>query len=1067
MNSNHQTRPVTGNGKLTTRVLHAYNCGTGHEVRTFDAAADISGRKQPEFDPSQLAAMVESSDDAIFVKDLDGIITSWNKGAMMIFGYTADEIVGTSIKRLIPVERLDEENQILEKIRRGESMETFETLRQTKDGRQIYVSVTASPVADATGKIIGVSKVARKITARKRTEEKVKLFRTLIENLGDAIHVVDPVTGCFLDVNESACRVLGYTREEHLSLTVFDVVVGLDRALFDVAFARAKATGPLTLEAQHRRKDGTAYSVEVNLSSITLDREYVVVGVRDITERKQAETALRESEESYRKLFQNMVEGFAYCRMIFENGEPKDWIYLSVNRAFENLTDLKDVIGKRVSEVIPDIKETDPKLFQIYGRVSTTGKTERCELFVKGLQQWFDISVYSPKKEYFVAVFDVITERKRAEAELEYERNLLRTMLDNSPDHIYFKDTQSRFVKASKALADQFGVNSPDEIVGKTDFDFFGEAHARPAFEDEQEIIRTGRSMIAKEEREVWKNGHVTWVSSTKLPMRDVNRNIIGIMGISRDVTERKRAEESQARLATAVEQAAETIVITDTRGTILYANPAFEKTTGYTRAEAIGQNPRLLKSGKQDPEFYRRMWEVLGRGETWSGQFTNRRKDGGIYQEEASISPVRDAAGAIVNYVAVKRDVTREKQLEAQMHQAQKMEAIGQLAGGVAHDFNNMLSVIIGYGEMIMADLDSDSPLRHYAGELRRAADRATGLTRQLLMFSRKQKVEPVVLDLNDTVRDLNKILRRLIGENIELSVVPGNQIGHIMADPGHVGQVLMNLAVNARDAMPNGGKLIIATSNVTLDEHYTRTHAGVTPGDYVMLSISDTGSGMTPEVKAHLFEALFTTKPADKGTGLGLAICQTIVQQSGGHIDVESEVGRGATFRIYFPWVNKPVEPEGGLIQSGPLPRGTETVLLVEDEPSVRNLAANVLEALGYPVLRANNGQEALRLVREHKGPPIRLVVTDVIMPQMGGKVMADWLKTTDPDLKILFTSGYTDDAIAQQGVLEPGVAFLAKPYTPEALARKVRDVLDQSAAPQPDSMLEASNEATPPGS
>ena len=386
-------------------------------------------------------------------------------------------------------------------------------------------------------------------------------------------------------------------------------------------------------------------------------------------------------------------------------------------------------------------------------------------------------------------------------------------------------------------------------------------------------------------------------------------------------------------------------------------------------------------------------------------------------------------------------------RRMEAQFIEAQKMEVVGQLAGGVAHDFNNILAVIMGYSELTMERLGPDNALKNNLETIRTAAGHAAGLTRQLLVFSRKQTVQPVVLDLNDVVKDLDKMLQRLIDENIEITIVPGKQTGRIKADSGYVGQVLMNLAVNARDAMPNGGKLTIATNNVTLDENYTRTHPGAIPGDYVMLSVSDTGTGMTDEVKARLFEAFFTTKPKGKGTGLGLATCQTIVQQSGGHIGVDSEVGKGTTFKIYFPRVEQPLDVAASSLQTGPVRRGTETLLVVEDEPDVRRLARDVLEAQGYEVLRAANGQHALHVAREHKGSPIRLVITDVIMPLMGGKMMADWLKATYPDLKILFTSGYTDDAIANHGVLEPGVEFLPKPYTPATLTRKVREMLDAS--------------------
>jgi two-component system, cell cycle sensor histidine kinase and response regulator CckA len=388
--------------------------------------------------------------------------------------------------------------------------------------------------------------------------------------------------------------------------------------------------------------------------------------------------------------------------------------------------------------------------------------------------------------------------------------------------------------------------------------------------------------------------------------------------------------------------------------------------------------------------------------------------------------------------------------QLEAQFIQAQKMEVVGHLASGVAHDFNNILAVIMGYSDLIKAELEPDSPLLKYTEEILHATDRAAGLTRQLLVFSRKQTVQPVVLDLNEAVLDMDKMLHRLTGENIALTIVPGKETGRIMADSGYIGQLLMNLVVNARDAMPNGGKLAIATGNVSLDEHDAHICTGMIPGNYVMLSVSDTGTGMTDEVKKRLFEAFFTTKPLGKGTGLGLATCQTIVQQCCGHIEVQSELGKGTTFKIYFPRAEQAVAVSAKPAGSSLSPRGTETLLLVEDDSSVRHLACSILETQGYTVLRANNGQDALHVAREHKGPPIRLVVTDVIMPQMNGKVMAEWLKTSFPDLKILFTSGYTDDAIAQHGVLEAGIAFLSKPYSPATLTRKVRAMLDD----EPDS-------------
>ena len=384
-------------------------------------------------------------------------------------------------------------------------------------------------------------------------------------------------------------------------------------------------------------------------------------------------------------------------------------------------------------------------------------------------------------------------------------------------------------------------------------------------------------------------------------------------------------------------------------------------------------------------------------------------------------------------------------QRLEEQFLEAQKMEVIGLLASGVAHDFNNILAVIIGYSDLVKEVLKTDHAICKYIQEIRDAAEHASGLTRQLLVFSRKQEIRSMVLDLNDVLKDLEKMLHRLIDEHVELTVELGKEIGRIQADPGQIGQVLMNLVVNARDAMPTGGRLTIMTRSVAVDENYSRNGSELPNGNYVMLSVSDTGCGMTDSVKAHLFEAFFTTKSKGKGTGLGLVTCQTIVKRSGGFISVHSEPNKGATFEIYFPQVDQPVEKTTQMPEAGPLPRGTETLLVVEDEPVVRNLARNVLRMQGYDVLDAADGREGLQVAREHKGPPIRLVIADVVMPHMGGKMMAEWLKSCYPDLKVLFTSGYTDEAIVHHGVLQPGVAFLAKPYNPAILARKVREILD----------------------
>ena len=381
----------------------------------------------------------------------------------------------------------------------------------------------------------------------------------------------------------------------------------------------------------------------------------------------------------------------------------------------------------------------------------------------------------------------------------------------------------------------------------------------------------------------------------------------------------------------------------------------------------------------------------------------------------------------------------------EAQLRQAQKIEAVGRLAAGVAHDFNNILTVITGHSEILLLQLGPDDPRRKHAEQIEKAAGFAAALTRQLLTFSRKQVIEPRVLNLNTVVLSIEKMLRRLIGEHIEFCTVLDPMAGHIKADPSQVEQVIMNLALNARDAMATVGKLTITTANTTLGEEYLKNFPELSAGDYVMLAIVDTGTGMSEEVKGHLFEPFFTTKPEGKGTGLGLATCFGIVKQNSGHINVYSELGSGTAFKIYFPRVQSALEPARVRTQPAEVAGGKETVLLVEDEAAVRELAAFTLREKGYTVLVAVNGEEGLRTARQHDGK-IDLVFTDVVMPVMGGKEMADALHASHPDTKVLFTTGYTEEAIGHHGVLRPGIVFLQKPYVTATLARKVREVLDQ---------------------
>ena len=511
-------------------------------------------------------------------------------------------------------------------------------------------------------------------------------------------------------------------------------------------------------------------------------------------------------------------------------------------------------------------------------------------------------------------------------------------------------------------------------------------------------------------------------------------------------------AVEASMLLATAVEQGAEAIMITDTAGAIQYVNPSFERITGYLRDEVVGQNPRVLRSGKHDDAFYRSMWRTLARGDVWTGSFINRRRDGSLYTQEATISPVRDSGGEIVNYVCAGRDVTRERDLEEQLRQSQKMEAVGQLAGGIAHDFNNLLTAIMGNSELLLGNMERDDTRRADVEEIRHAGARATALTRQLLAFSRRQVLEPAILDLNSVVENVSKMLQRLIGEQIELITTLEPDLGQVNADPGQIEQVVLNLALNARDAMPDGGTLLIETANSELDEEYGGTDVRVAPGPYVMIAVSDSGQGMDELTRSRIFEPFFTTKESGKGTGLGLSTVYGIVKQSNGYIWVYSEPSQGTTFKIYLP------RSEEAEAASQPHPAqavervhgGGETALLVEDDDGVRAVVRRTLESGGYVVLEARTVEDALRLAEKHPGV-IDFLITDLVMPELSGRELAALVARRRPSIRVLFMSGYSDSAVLGRGMLTADMEFLAKPFTQDRLLDKVRRVLE---APGPDS-------------
>jgi len=632
-----------------------------------------------------------------------------------------------------------------------------------------------------------------------------------------------------------------------------------------------------------------------------------------------------------------------------------------------------------------------------------------------------------------------ITERKQ----LEIERQKFFLLAESSSEFIGMCDLDMNPLYVNPAGRRMVGL--PDMAAAcriKVQDYYFPEDQSFIRDEFFPRVLREGQGDVEIRLRH-FQTGEPIWMFYYLFAVRDSSGKDLGWATVSRDITERRRAEQVERRLVAAIEQASEGVIITDPEGTIQYVNPGLERMTGYSRNDLMGQTPRILKSGEQDAAFYRQLWETIKSGRIWSGRFTNRKKDGRLYHEDATITPVKDASGKIVNFVAVKRDITEHLQLSQQLLQAQKMEAIGTLAGGVAHDFNNILQVALGYSELILVDEKLPERYRTDVGKIHESARRGADLVQRLLTFSRKTEIKPQPIDLNRRVAELRKMLERTLPKMIDIQLILEEDLLTINADTTQVDQVLMNLAVNARDAMPDGGKMIVETANIILDEEYAKTHLDAKPGSYVLLMVTDTGEGMDKDTVEHIFEPFYTTKESGQGTGLGLAMVLGIVQQHGGLIRCYSEPGHGTAFKIYFPALVAEEELKETVIKT--MPRGgSETILLVDDEEMIRDLGSRILTKAGYKVISASNGREALDLYQD-RSSEIDLVVLDLIMPEMGGKQFLEALLSLNPSAKVVIASGFSANGSTKDTLAAGAEGFVNKPYDMRQVLGVVREVLD----------------------
>lgn len=633
---------------------------------------------------------------------------------------------------------------------------------------------------------------------------------------------------------------------------------------------------------------------------------------------------------------------------------------------------------------------------------------------------------------------------------LEHEHTLLRTLLDTLPDIVFTKDAAGRYVRANAAAVASAGLSTEAEMVGHTDAQLFGPERG-DVYRVEDQRVLAGEPLRNREEHAAAADGTPRWLLTNKVPLRDSEGRVTGLIGVARDITDRKRAELERnrvlAQLQLQIARMPLAYLLLDADLRVAQWNPAAERMFGFTQAEMLGRSPFETIVPEDAHEDMTRYFAAMLQGAMdVNGDGPNLRKDGTRIRVEWHNTPLLDDHGRVTGILSLAQDVTARHDLEDQLRQSQKMEAVGRLAGGVAHDFNNLLTLIIGYSALLLGPPQEGVSLREAAQAIRDAGERAASLTRQLLGFSRQTLLQPRVLDLNTVVTAMDRLLQRLIGEDVQLTTRLAPSLRRVKVDPGQLDQVLMNLAVNARDAMPTGGHLTIGTADVWLDDSKAQA-LECRPGAYVMLSMTDSGCGMTEEVRSRIFDPFFTTKAPGTGTGLGLAMVFGIVRQSGGGIGVDSAVGKGSTFRLYLPAIEETPTPAGGPVAEAGR-GGHETILVVEDEASVRQLVQGTLERQGYRVLPAGDAEEAHALARTHVGP-VEMVLSDVVMPRMSGPELVRALQAIRPSLRALFMSGYTDDAVMRHGLAEADVAFIQKPFTPDALVRRVREVLDAADA------------------
>jgi two-component system, cell cycle sensor histidine kinase and response regulator CckA len=843
--------------------------------------------------------------------------------------------------------------------------------------------------------------------------------------------------GVVLEVNDAYCEIVGLDRSEIVGKPSTSLGLYADESDRDRIAAEVIANGTVANRLVRVRLPGG----DVGLCSFTISRIDVagepcfMVAAVDVSSQQAAQDALRASEARFAAFFKHAGVMMIITRLA-------DAHVVDVNDEFLRQTGFTraEVIGKTADDLhVIERPEDRDRFATALRRDGVIRDLEIPTRSKAGETRWLLVTASVTQLEgephAIIALVDT-TERKRADEALRSSEGRYRNLVEQTADGVLLLDNDGLIVDINPALAALTG-RPVAELRGTSWTDYLVAADLDPV-----PLIRPpadASEPMAFERRIRRPDGSIAEIEIHARYIAD------GLMlGTARDIGARKAADRERARLFRAIEQTGESIVITDPEGLVVYVNGAFEKEMGYTRDEVMGRRHSLLDAEGSRPDLYPHVKAETDADGSWSGEVLIHAKDGSVRRDLVTTSAVRDQAGNLVNYVAVLHSVTHERELEDQLRQAQKMEAVGRLAGGVAHDFNNLLTAISGFTELATGEAEPNSELAGYLGEIRASAERATVLTRQLLAFGRRAVLQQKVLDLNRVVADLAPMLRRIIGEDIRLVVRANLDLGRTLADRGQLEQVIVNLAVNARDAMPSGGQLSIATENVTLEDADVASHPEIRPGAFVRLSITDTGVGMDAGTTERIFEPFFTTKSPGSGTGLGLSTVFGIVRQSGGRVSVVSEPGVGSVFHIDLPAVDsEPDEADQPVLENSTV-AGRETILVVEDEAAVLGFAAQLLERNGYTVLRAAAGDEAIEIARTYPAR-IDLLFSDVVMPGLTGQETAEAVGSMRPETRHLLASGYSDELNTQRGAAPLEVPFIEKPYSAASLLKAVRQAID----------------------